>query len=85
MLIEGMAIPPARNRGKSSREQYRCDDLKVPFEDMKVGDAYLVDMEGCTSSNPYNLLKQRVYRASQGKKKFVSRKVDGLVYVFRTT
>ena len=80
MIIKNMELPKSRtHRGEGKRV-----DLDIPFSKMVVGDAYMVDLDAANSVSPYNLLKQRVYRANRNGKKFVSRMVEGTAYVFRT-
>lgn len=76
MLIKGMKLPVSSNAPVKG--------LHVPFETLAVGDAWKVDMKSNDSKDAYNLLKVRVCRASSGNRKFVTRKVDGEVFVFRT-
>ena len=76
MLIKGMKLPESR--------RVPVNGLRVPFETLAVGDAWQVDMKNNDSKDAYNLLKVRVYRASNGNRKFVTRKIDGEVFVFRT-
>lgn len=76
MLIKGMKLPEPN--------RLPVTGLRVPFETLEVGDAWQVDMESNNSKNAYNLLKVRVSRASKDNRKFVTRKIAGNVFVFRT-